>query len=410
MRFMSLEPRPSPVNGPDAHQARRGRPPEHISEESPSMHQKRTDGAAELDENGKPTNARLHEELTEGVDDYDIRMHTRQALLASGVPAEVLDRVLAPAASAHAAADPLETLRPLYVVQERDIDLLLLEELHSNGSFVEWFGQRMSLQSPTFDNAWYSVCTADGESDLLLRVRVGRERVGVLIEDKIAAIEQPEQDERYHRRGEQAVKDGWFDRYLTCICAPQEYLAGLPSNSRYDSRVEYEAIADWFSHQHDARSRWRSDVIRAAISQGRKGYVKQVNPAVSEFHLAYYARLQSTQPNLQMARPTPKGSGGTWIILWVAGWPKRIHLNHKLWRGSVELGFERNTREQLVALGVSWPDNVVPITTGKYGSLAINVPAIDVEQPFATQLEAVDAAFAAMQALIPFAQLIERLP
>lgn len=241
-------------------------------------------------------------------------------------------------------------------------------------------------------------------------MQVSHERVGVLIEDKISASEQPDQDERYHRRGKQGVKEGWFDRYVTCICAPREYLADLAPESQYDYRIEYEAIADWFSQQGDARSKWRCSVIREAVSQGRKGYVKQVNSAVSEFHTAYYVRLQGTQPNLQMARPTPKGSAGTWIILWVAGWPKTIHLNHKLRRGSVELSFERNTREQLLALGVSWPSNVVPITTGKYGSLAIAVPLIDVEKPFETQLVAVDNAFAAMQALVPFAQLIGRLP
>src|SRR3974390_2048607 len=117
--------------------------------------------------------------------------------------------------------------------------------------------------------------------------------------------------------------------------------------------------------------------------------------------MAYYERVRTTQSKLEMARPTPKGSNSTWIILWVAGWPKTVHLYHKLTRGSVELSFERNTREQLVALGVSWPKKVVPITTGKYGSLAIDVPAIDVKQPFETQLMILDEAFAAMQTLIP---------
>jgi hypothetical protein len=373
------------------------------------MHKKAKDGVAEVGENGELTNARLHEELTEGADDHDFRMQTRKKLLDVGVPLEALNRVLGPSASPKPATDPLGELQSLYVVQERDIDLLLLEELQSNASFVEWFVQQVGLQNPTFDNAWYSVSSADGESDLLLRVHVGRERVGVLIEDKIAASEQPDQDGRYHSRGLKGIKDGWFDRYLTCICAPQEYLAGLSPDSKYDYRIKYEAMADWFSQQQDPRSKWRSGVIREAITQGRKGYVKQVNPAVSAFHMAYYERLQGTQPILQMARPTPKGSGGTWIILWVAGWPKTIHLNHKLSRGSVELSFERNTRDQLVALGVSWPNNVVPITTGKYGSLASAVPVIDVKKPFETQLVAVEKAFAAMQALVPFAQMIGRL-
>lgn len=373
------------------------------------MNNKGKDGIAHIGASGELTNARLHEELTEGVDDSDLRMRTRKTLLDAGVPIEALDRVLGSSAALQTATDSLGKLQAVYVVQERDIDLLLLEELHSNPGFVTWFGQRVGLQNPVFDNAWHSVSSADGESDLLLRVHVGNERVGVLIEDKVAADEQPDQDERYHTRGKQGIKDRWFDRYLTCICAPKEYLAGLSADNQYDYRLEYEAIADWFSQQRDARSKWRSGLIREAISQARRGYVRQINPAVTAFHMAYYERLQGTQPNLQMARPTPKGSGGTWIILWVAGWPKTIHLNHKLGRGSVELSFERNTREQLVALGVAWPKNVVPSTTGNYGSLAIEVPVIDVKKPFETQLVAVDEALAAMQALVPFARLIDRL-
>jgi hypothetical protein len=305
--------------------------------------------------------------------------------------------------------DTLGQMAAVYVVQERDIDLLLLEELHSSPHFVNWVGQRVGLQSPAFDGAWYSVSNADGESDLLLRVLVGPERVGVLIEDKVAASEQTDQDERYHTRGGQGVKDKWFDRYVTCICAPRAYLDSLSPESKYGHRISYEEIADWFKQQGNRRADWRCRVINAAITQARKGYIKQVNPAVTRFHEAYYERLNRTQPQLQMSRPTAKGSGGTWIILWVSGWPKSIHLNHKLRLGSVELSFERSTREQLLALAIDWPEAVQPIATGRYGSLAIKVPVIDVESPFEAQVAEVDAAFSAMQKLVPFAQLGDRL-
>jgi hypothetical protein len=55
---------------------------------------KRTDGAATEGENGKLTNSVLHEQMTEGVDDYDFRMKTRAKLLAAGAPVDALDRVL----------------------------------------------------------------------------------------------------------------------------------------------------------------------------------------------------------------------------------------------------------------------------------------------------------------------------
>ena len=52
------------------------------------------DSAATVDKNGKLSNARLHEQMTEGVDDYVFRMKTRAKLLAQGVPVAALDRLL----------------------------------------------------------------------------------------------------------------------------------------------------------------------------------------------------------------------------------------------------------------------------------------------------------------------------
>lgn len=73
------------------------------------------------------------------------------------------------------------------------------------------------------------------------------------------------------------------------------------------------------------------------------------------------------------------------------------------------MSFERSTREQLLALSIEWPDDVIPIATGRYGSLAIRVPAIDVTRPFEAQVAEVDEAFAAMQKLVPFEKLSDRL-
>jgi hypothetical protein len=43
---------------------------------------------------GQLTNARLHEQLTEGVNDHDLRMRTKQVLLEAGVPMSALERLL----------------------------------------------------------------------------------------------------------------------------------------------------------------------------------------------------------------------------------------------------------------------------------------------------------------------------
>ncbi len=53
-----------------------------------------TDGAASIDKDGNISNARLHEQLTEGVDDLKFRLETRRKMLAAGIPKEVMDRLI----------------------------------------------------------------------------------------------------------------------------------------------------------------------------------------------------------------------------------------------------------------------------------------------------------------------------
>lgn len=293
-------------------------------------------------------------------------------------------------------------------VQERDIDLLLLEELHASPDFSRWWCEQLGLPDASFEGAWHSVFNADGETDVLLRVRVGAERVGVLIENKVAAAEQHEQAARYHRRGAQGVSDGWFDRYITCMAAPQAYLSGLPGDTEYNGQIPYEAIAAWFASRPGSRSAWRRRVMEEAIVQGRRGYTKVVNDAVTEFHRDYYDHLCRTQPLLQMRPPGPRGSKGHWIILFMAGWPKHIRLNHKMkatgW-SSVELGLEGFSVAEISERVGELPTDIVPITTGRYGSLAIRVPPLDYRAPLFPQMNAVDQAFAAMFRLASYAHL-----
>jgi hypothetical protein len=45
-----------------------------------------TDGAASIDKDGNISNARGHEQMTEGVDDPEFRLETRRKMLAAGIP------------------------------------------------------------------------------------------------------------------------------------------------------------------------------------------------------------------------------------------------------------------------------------------------------------------------------------
>lgn len=58
------------------------------------MDKRKQDSAVEVDAQGIKTNTRLHQELTEGVNDHDFRMQDKAALIKAGVPKTVMDRLI----------------------------------------------------------------------------------------------------------------------------------------------------------------------------------------------------------------------------------------------------------------------------------------------------------------------------
>jgi hypothetical protein len=162
-------------------------------------------------------------------------------------------------------------------VAERDIDLLLLEELRCAPEFREWFSSHALGQDADqlrFLGAWHSVTDAAlGESDLLLLVQdPAGQRIAILIENKIDAIAQPEQATRYLQRGEKGRgKDHWDD-FTTCIVAPERYLASVTDAALYKVQISYEEIRDWFlSKPDDERAAYRAKMIAEGKGPGLVG-------------------------------------------------------------------------------------------------------------------------------------------
>lgn len=298
--------------------------------------------------------------------------------------------------------------RYLASVAERDIDLLLMEEFHVSDDFVRWFAEQVGERGASPDGAWHSLSDTDGETDLLLRVCCGPERVGILIENKVAAPEQDRQAERYHLRGIRSAEAGKFDRFVTVMCAPARYLEGLSADSAYQFRVSYEAIAEWFAKGTDKRSRWRHDIMREAIAHGRRGYVMAVNEANSRFHFDYWSYLTRRHPQLIMAKPGQKGSKSSWIIMKGRNFPKGVKLHHKVDQGTVELGFERTQIDEILQIQPDWPPEIRVIQKGKTASLVIESPEIDMATPIAEQIESLEAAIQIAHRLSGYASLFER--
>lgn len=293
--------------------------------------------------------------------------------------------------------------RYLQSVAERDIDLLLMEEFHVSPDFVSWFASWAGIEpDATFDGAWHSLSDADGETDLLLRVRVGTKRVAILVENKVGAPPQDEQDIRYHIRGRRSQEAGRFDEFATALCAPQVYLDGTPETSAYEKLIPYEAIRDWYVRQPGPRAAWRRAIMEEAIEQGRRGYTMRVHAGKTAFHLAYWRFIQEGYPSLIMAKPGPKGPKSDWIRFKAIGFPQGVTLNHKNDQGAMDLEFVRTAVTELAAKRTAaWPEGVQVRPTGKAAVLRLPIPKCDMDRPLAAQVGAVEEALAAALKLAP---------
>ena len=302
-------------------------------------------------------------------------------------------------------------LEPGYHVDnlaECDIDLLLLEELTVSGDFLAWFCGQAGVQNAVLEEARRSVTDADGESDIVLWVRAGGQRMVVLIENKIDAPEQERQDERYHVRGRRLAEAAGADSYLTVICAPGRYLDGLPSGSVYQHRVSYEDIAGWFDGVDSRRAAWRRDVFRQASDPANRRYAMRVNEATTAFQRKYWEHLRQHHPRLQMNEPGNKGPGSNWIYIKDRKFPKGVGLRHKMDQHVMALCFEKRNVEDFLNVRTSWPEDIQLDQRGQEAVLSIRVPPVDPHQEFEQQRDAVEAALEVAYRLQRYGRILEK--
>lgn len=271
----------------------------------------------------------------------------------------------------------------LKAIQERDIDLLLVEELAATPEFQTWLFRELG-QSPNqienFIGVWHSVSDSEwGESDIEFGVmHRGGTRHLVLIENKINATFQDEQLERYRRRGEKATADEW-DAFTTGLVAPESYVAGTDQIDVVDATVTYEAVRDWFWDRGSRRADFKAEMVSEAIEQNRRGYTREPDEDVTSLHHYYWELVRDRYPELEMDRPDGVPSGNLWVRFDPPTLPTNVKLIHKMGRGDIDLQFS-GTAEQADAFVEQYEpsveDNMMIVRTGQSMSIRIDVPPI----------------------------------
>jgi hypothetical protein len=310
-------------------------------------------------------------------------------------------------------------LKCLQAVSERDIDMILVEELQASELFRVWFA------SQVFDHtsykmkigAWHSVSDpALGESDVVfLFVNETDGTSAILIENKINASAQPDQGIRYQKRGSAGQNSGWWDDFKTCLVAPEKYLKSITQTEKYDVEISYEQIQSYFAdlQNQDERFAHKALVIEEGIVQNRRGYQPEIDTSLTRFTENYYAFAAENYPDAGMDTPKPRPGGSTWITFRPDCLPKDSDIAHQTTAGFVKLFF-RGAAGQFDELvnkySAHLPDDAVIKLAGKSVAIIMEVPKIADPQnvPFDKCLTEVKAALSAIKEILVVVQNAEQ--
>ena len=297
----------------------------------------------------------------------------------------------------------IEVTKVSYVA-ERDIDLLLLEEINVSPKFSSWLLERVGHSDPSISSvgAWHSITHAQfGESDLIVKFDSG---YAILIENKIDAPAQPDQSARYQKRGEVGLTAGSWSGYICCIVAPARYLKGNPEAKTYDARISYEEIRDWFLAQGDERSDFRADMLSSAIEQNRRGYSPLPHDDVTKFWLSYWRLASESFPLLEMPQPGSKPANSDWPDFRPRELGGRFNIVHKMAQGYVDLQF-RNAAGRIDEIRRLVRDPTLQVVVaGKSAAVRILVSKVDRFVSFQAQRSKVIEALRAAQELLSLAK------
>jgi hypothetical protein len=285
-------------------------------------------------------------------------------------------------------------------VYERDITLLLLEELSVSTDFQRWFVQQLlPPPCPFFApvRACCSVMESNGESDLEVGFASRQGEIWFLIENKIDAPFQPRQAARYRERGRSYVDQGQCTAFHTVLIAPERYFSNPQALKSFDKKLTYESLRNWFLTQDTLgpRRSYKVALLEAAIKKAFSGYPLTPDKAVSEFWKGYWEMARQEAPELRMDEPGARGKRSGFINFYPEGLPTRVQLIHKILlgtvaHGNVDLQFEgMGTRfhEFTQAFAEHLDPGMKLERAEKSGAIRLVVPALDLNADFVSQAE-----------------------
>lgn len=282
-----------------------------------------------------------------------------------------------------------EQILPVEAIQERDVDLILLEELSVDDSFCEWFISELGLPEFTFSNgAWRSISDFGlGETDILFSYNSSNERIFVLIENKLDASFQNEQYNRYKKRAIEYLKKNECDKAFCVLVAPELF---CENQNDFENYISYEAIAKRFQFTGSPRHIFKSKLLKIAAEKLRRGYQPVNNVLVQKFWYSYWLYKEEKFPGLIMRKPGIVPLYSDWPMLFDESL-NNIVFYHKLGQGNVDATFKGFPEEVEYKIKENLPVWATFEKHNKNFSIRIFSGRIDRTKGFSEQIETVEA-------------------
>lgn len=278
-------------------------------------------------------------------------------------------------------------------IEERDIDLMLLEEI----SCEEGFQKLVATVALDADRDWQFVEAANsistvshGESDLVAIFQSDDRVAAVMVENKIAANFMPEQADRYRRRGERGMAEGHWTEYATVLMAPRRYLTADLHGHVFDRHLAYENLLEWFRRPEGGRrGEWRAALLERACTGSKSTvYKRVVDEATTAFFIDYWRIAARDYPSLRMKREKDRPAKSTWVRFYPdVGLPGHIEVWHKAAETfAADLQFARTRVEDLhaVAATIIAPDMALE-QRQKSAVIRVQTPPLSVAKGCAAQ-------------------------
>lgn len=250
-------------------------------------------------------------------------------------------------------------------VTERDMDTLFLSAFATDENFVKLFLEKTDLNYGSFvvENVILSKADSDGESDITVLLKVGNQRIALLIEDKINAIAMEEQCNRYSIRGKKGIKNNEYADFRIFIVCPEKYYENNEEAKKYAHHVFYEECLDYLKKNPSPINEIRIQQLEQAIDKAKHQSNTEFNADANAFFNKYVEYQKQKYPELDLATKADTSNGY---------WPhfrttiKDFYISHKTNFGNVDL--------TIPALGVKTSDmEILENLLHKYGFTEIKV-------------------------------------